>query len=244
MTDHQERVHIAVDGGTMNGFVCRPDVSERRPAIIVIHEIFGPEPHHEEVACRFAGEGYIGLSPNLFWNMGPLPDFSDRESFMRFRSSMDDRAILQSLDATLDWLRQQPYVDADHIGIVGFCMGGYYSLLEAIHNSSLSACVDFYGAPLVNPEPTEQRPDSIMDAVKNLKVPFLGFFGAEDQSIPPDQVKQLEQVLESLDVPSDVVVYPNAGHAFFNDTRPSYREGPAQDSWATMIQFFSRYLGS
>lgn len=244
MANQQERVRIDVAGGTMNGFVCRPDAAKPRPAIIEIHEIYGPTPHHEDVTCRLAGEGYVGLAPDLFWHMGPVPDMQDRDAFMRFRSSMNDSTMLQSLDAAIDWLRTQPYVDGDHIGIVGFCMGGYYSLLEAIHNPSLSACVDLYGAPLVNPKPSENQPESIMDIVKNLKVPFLGLFGAEDQSIPLDQVRQLEGILDTLDVPSQVVVYPNAGHAFFNDTGPRYRQDAAEDAWATMIQFFSRYLGS
>jgi carboxymethylenebutenolidase len=242
MATQREHVSISVGGGAMNAFLCRPEGEGQLPAVIEIHEIFGLTAHHEDVTCRLAEEGYVSLAPDLFWTIGAPPAMSDRESFMRFRQSMDDRQFLQSLDAALDWLRSQPYVDGDHVAIVGFCMGGYYALLEAIKNPSFTACVDFYGAPLENTEKSETRPWSLMEELPDLKVPYMGLFGDEDQSIPVEQVRRLEALLATLDVPSEVVLYPGAGHAFFNDTSEErYRRNAALDAWAKMIQFFDRY---
>lgn len=238
------RLEIPVDGGSMPAFLCRPSSDGKLPAIIVIHEIFGPTEHIDDVTCRFAGQGYVALEPDLFWRMDSLPDFSDRASFMRFRMALDDRQLLASADAAVRWLREQPFVDGEHIGIVGFCMGGYYAFLEAAHNPSLAACVDFYGAPLTFPEPSEQHPLAPMMAAHRLRVPVLGLFGEEDPSIPVEQVRELEGILQETGVPFEVFIYPGAGHAFFNDTRETYRPGPATDAWTRTLAFFERNLKS
>jgi carboxymethylenebutenolidase len=236
-----EHVTIPVLGGEMPAFLCRPQTDDRLPAVIVIHEIFGPDRHFEDLACRFAGQGYAALSPDLFWQL-EVPSFSDRASFMRFRQSIDDRRVLADLDACLAYLRRQPFVDGDHLGIVGFCWGGSYSLLEAAHNPTLAACVDFYGGQLVYAEKSERKPVSQLEAAEEMHVPFLGLFGEDDQSIPVDQVHQLERVLQRSGVPFEIHIYPGAGHAFFNDTRPTYREHAARDAWSRVLDFFARYL--
>lgn len=226
--------HIAIDleGGSMPAFLCRPSEGERFPGIIVIHEIFGLTPHIEDVARRLAGQGYLTLAPELFWKIGPPPDFSDRESFMRFRQSIDDQQMLSYMDAAVARLREETDADVAHVGIVGFCFGGYCSFLEAARNPSLAACVDFYGAPV-------QR---LLGPAAEMRVPVLALFGAEDQSIPPDMVEELRHVLERTGTPFDIVVYPGAGHAFFNDTRPTYREDAARDAWPKMLAFFGEHL--
>jgi carboxymethylenebutenolidase len=232
METESERVTVDVDGASMPAFLCYPNDEERHPAVIVVHELFGLEAHHEDVACRFAAEGYVGLAPDLFWNVGPLPDFTDREVIMRFRRSLDDRQLLTSLDAAVAYLREQPGVDVAHVGIVGFCMGGYYALAEALNNSSLAACVDFYGGGM----------DRLFDRMAELRVPFLGLFGDEDQSIPPERVRELRGLLQQAGVPFEIHTYHGAGHAFFNDMRSSYRQHAAEDAWARTLQFYQKYL--
>jgi len=227
-----QRPTIPIDGDSMAAFLCSPSTETPLPAIVVIHEILGLVPHTEDVASRFAREGYVALAPDLFWHVESLPDFSDRESFMRFRQSLDDRRMLASLDAALAYLREQPFVDVSHIGIVGFCMGGYYSLLEASNNPTLAACVDFYGAPI----------SKLLPAVRQLRVPLLGLFGEDDQAIPLDQVRELESVLQEVGVPFEIHTYPGAGHAFFNDTSPTYRQHAAEDAWRRTLDFFAEHV--
>jgi carboxymethylenebutenolidase len=242
MADIAENITLSVDGGSMRGYLARPDTEEPRPAIVVVQEIMGVTPHIEDVARRFAAEGYVALAPDLFWEIGSPPDFTDRSSFMRFRLSLDDRKMLACLDATVAHLQGQPYVDRSHIGIIGFCMGGYYALLEATRNPGIAAVADFYGAPLIIPDTSETRPRSPMYAVRDLHVPFLGIFGAEDQSIPVEQVQQLESVLREVGVPLEIEIYQGAGHAFHNDTGAMYREDAAKDAWQRTLRFFGTHL--
>jgi carboxymethylenebutenolidase len=236
-----ERVSITVNDGTMDAVLRRPDANGPCPAVIVVHEIYGVTPYVEEVARNLADQGYVALAPELFWNIGPVPDFSDRASFMRFRQQLDDRKILASLDATVTYLQNQPFVRGDRIGIVGFCMGGYYAFLEAARNDAIRAVVDFYGAPLKG-ETSETRPVTPMQTAPNLHIPFLGLFGAEDPSTPADQIEELETILRSTGRPVDVVVYPGAKHAFHNHTGARYREEAARDAWQRTMTFFGEHL--
>lgn len=233
---------IAVDGGSMRALVCRPADEGTLPAVIVIHEIYGLSDHIEDVAGRLARQGFVTLAPDLFWQLGAPPDFSDRTSFMRFRASMDDRQFLSSLDAAVGYLQHQPFVDSDRIGITGFCMGGYYALLETAHNPAIKACADFYGGPLVLPQTSETRPRSPLDAAHDITVPFLGLFGGEDQGIPVEQVRQLESILRENGVPAEAHVYPGAEHAFHNDQAPRYNEDAAKDAWRRTVAFFHECL--
>ncbi|HZB95505.1 MAG TPA: dienelactone hydrolase family protein [Herpetosiphonaceae bacterium] len=224
----------------MEAFVCRPSSGEPTPAVIIIHEIYGPHEHFDDVACRLASHGYVGFAPDLFWKLG-TPEFSDRASFMRFREKLDDPHLLASLDVCVAWLKEQSYVRADRIGMVGFCFGGTYALLETAHNRDIAACVDFYGG-MPSIERSEKHPRSPLDAARDIRQPFLGLFGEEDQSIPVQQVRELEGILKENGVPCEFHIYPEAGHAFFNDQRPSYVKPAAEDAWARMLEFYGRYL--
>ncbi|HEX8917357.1 MAG TPA: dienelactone hydrolase family protein [Chloroflexota bacterium] len=228
----QGDIGIEVDGKIMDGFLARPATGEEmHPAVIMIHDIKGVSDHARDVTNRFAQQGYVTLAPNLFWNVR-VPDFTDRSSMMRFRQTLDDEQMIRDIDAALAHLRDRPEVNVVHVGIVGFCMGGYFASLAALRNPSLAACVDFYGAPLTR----------LLESVGELRVPFLGLFGDQDQSIPLEQVEQLDAALDETRLPHEIRIYPGAGHAFFNDTSPSYNQTAAQDAWPRVLTFFAEHL--
>jgi len=229
----QQDVGIDINHRVMDGFLARPATGEEmHPAVIVIHDIGGVSAHTRDVANRFAEQGYVTLAPNLFWNIEKMPNFTDRESFIRFRQSLNDDDLVHFIDTALAYLRDRPEVDVVHVGIVGFCMGGYYASLEAINNPSLAACVDFYGAPVTR----------LLESVGEMRVPFLGLFGDQDQSIPVEHVQQLDKAMDETKLPHEIHIYPGAEHAFFNDTRPSYNQSAAQDAWPRVLKFFSERL--
>jgi carboxymethylenebutenolidase len=228
-----ERISIPVNSGSMPAFLCYPEGNEKVPGLIISHDIAGLSAHAEDVACRFAAQGYGVLVPDLFWSTGPPPDTSDREEMMAFRRSLKDEEILRSLDAALNYMREQEGIDRARIGIIGFCMGGYYAFLEAAHNPTLAAVVDFYGAPM----------SGLLEPARELRVPLMGLFGEEDQSIPVEQVRELQRILRETGLQSEIRIYPDAGHAFFNDASPMYREQAAEDAWPRVLQFLQRHMG-
>lgn len=240
MDPQGERISLPVEDGSMDAFICRPLSADPAPAVIIIHEIYGSHEHFDDIACRLASHGYVGMAPDLFWKIG-APDFPDRASFLRFRQEIDDPHLLASLDACLDYLQQQPFVRGDRIGTVGFCFGGAYALLESAHNPAIAACADFYGG-MPDVEHSAKHPRTALEAARDIRQPFLGLFGEEDASIPVEKVHQLEGILRANGVPAEFHIYPEAGHAFFNDQRPTYVKPAAEDAWARLLDFFGRYL--
>jgi carboxymethylenebutenolidase len=135
------------------------------------------------------------------------------------------------LRAAFAYLQQQESVHKDRIGAIGWCMGGGYSLQLAIHEPQLAACVMFYGRPVLD-VPTLQQ----------IHAPIIGFFGAEDKGIPPDAVKKFEDATKSAGKQIETHIYPGAGHAFFNETRPSYKAEAAKDAWSRALAFLADHL--
>ena len=138
----------------------------------------------------------------------------------------------REIDAAIGWLKSVRGMAK--VGCVGFCMGGGLALAAAIRpTSKVDAVHVCYGGDMPSAE-----------AIATIKVPVLGSYGAEDEGIPKAQVDMLRDTLARSGVPHEVTLYPGAGHAFFNDTRPSYREGPAMDTWMKSVAWFNRYLAS
>lgn len=227
-------VAVPVPGGAMPLYLARPAGDARLPAIVVIHEIGGLVPHTEDVARRFAAEGFVAAAPNLFFRT-EIPAFTDRASFMAFRQSIDDGEMVRLAGAVVDTLSARPDVLPDRIGIVGYCFGGYTALLATAALEGIAALADYYGGG---------NQESILAAARRVKVPVLGMFGAEDQGIPVDLVHRLEATLREGGVETEFHIYPGAGHAFFNDTSPErYNEAAATAAWPATVAFFRRTLG-
>lgn len=225
----------------IEAFVCRPTKAERFPAVIVIHEVFGLVDHVRDVVCRFAREGYVGIAPDLYSREGGPGDLSTREGMMRAIQNLPDRRVLLDLDSTVSYLKSVDFVKPEKIGVVGFCMGGLYSLLFAGHSRALSAAVVFYGR-IVYPETNEKKPVSPIDTVPNISSPLLGIYGEADTGIPVKDVELLRQALQRNNKIFEIEIYTGTPHAFFNDTRPSYKPDAARDAWEKTLAFYRRYL--
>ncbi|MGH2544039.1 MAG: dienelactone hydrolase family protein, partial [Ardenticatenaceae bacterium] len=116
-------------------------------------------------------------------------------------------------------------------GIVGFCMGGGLALQTARAEENLGAAVAFYGRPL----PANQA--------REVQAPLLGLYGAEDGGIPVSQVRAMESALDEAGIENEMVIYEGAGHAFFNDTRDSFKLEAAEDAWQRTVAWFEQHLG-
>jgi carboxymethylenebutenolidase len=209
------------------GFLARPKEDGTYPAVIVIHEIWGLVDHIKHVAARLAREGYVALAVDLFEGK----TVSKLEEGRKFREQFTENKILGDLNGALDYLRNLPYVKPKSIGSIGFCMGGGLSLLLACRNEHLTAAVVFYGR---NPSPIDQ--------VKNIQCPVLGNYAGADMAITESDINLLKQTLTKYKKTFDIKTYPEAPHAFFNDTRESYRPEAAKDAWKRTLQFYNKYL--
>ena len=150
-----EVADVRVGDGDMALFTYRPEADGKRPAVIVIQEIFGVNDHMKDVAGRFASEGYFAAAPDLFHRSGreiTVP-FSEMQRGSELRGKLTNDDLVADLDATVAYLKSNPNVDGDNIGIVGFCFGGMVAYLAAARVRGLSAAAVFYGGGIL-PRPT------------------------------------------------------------------------------------------
>jgi carboxymethylenebutenolidase len=209
------------------GFLARPQNVGKNPALIVIHEFWGLVDQIKDVARRFANEGYATLAVDLFDGRSA----SKPEDAMKIRQEFSEEKILGDLKGAIAYLKTLDFVNPKRIGSIGFCMGGWLSLSLACHTKELAGAVVFYG-----------RIPAQIDLVKDLSCPILGNYGGADPGITDADINRLKDALTNYGKKFDIKVYPGAPHAFFNDTRESYRPDAAKDAWDRTLTFFRETL--
>lgn len=199
MTVESEVSLTSVNGGRLPGFLARPETDTPGPAIVMIYEIFGMTPEMRRIARELAREGYTVLIPDLFarGRVKPLCIASTLATMATGRG-----AALGDCESARRWLADQPTVDADRIGVMGFCMGGGFALLLS-QTGLYRVAVPFYGRAGVAVEPV---------------CPVVASFGGRDLQFADGYPQRLEADLAERGIPHDVVVYPEAGHSFMTRT--------------------------
>lgn len=232
-------VKIPVEGGEIPAYRAQPEKGENFPIVLVIQEIFGVHEHIQDVVRRFAKLGYLAIAPELFIRQADVSKLSNIDEIRAIVSKIPDAQVLSDLDNIVTWAVKSAKGNADKLAITGFCWGGRITWLYAAHNPNVKAGVAWYGRLVGNV--TELQPKHPVDIASELKVPVLGLYGGQDTGIPVDTVEQIREKLKSSSSKSEIIVYPDAPHAFFADYRPSYREKEAQDGWQRLQVWFKQY---
>jgi len=215
-----------------------------RPAVVVIHDVWGLYDQYHQAAQRLARAGFVALALDLYARGEQPGSPADMPGVMKFLHRLPDRRVLADIQAALDFLRARPEVAGRKLGLTGFCMGGKYADLAAARCRGLSAVVSWYGM-LHADALDDANPEHALDALADLGCPLLAFFGAEDVLIPQSDVEALRERAQARGLPVEIVIYTGAGHAFANDSRPeSYRPEAAADAWGRTLAFFARELES
>ena len=233
-------VKIPVKDGQIPAYRAMPATGKNFPVVLVIHEIFGVHEHIQDICRRFAKLGYLAIAPELFARQGDVSQLSDIQQIIsKVVSKVPDAQVMSDLDATVAWAASSAKGNIDKLGITGFCWGGRIVWLYAAYNRKLKAGVAWYGR-LVG-ESTPLTPKYPVDIASELRVPILGLYGGKDNSIPVNTVEQMRKALEAGNSGSQIIVYPEAGHAFFADYRPSYRKVAAEDGWKRLQAWFKQH---
>jgi len=213
---------------TVQGILYSPEGKAPFPAIVVIHEWWGLNDWVKEQAAKLSDQGYVTLAVDLYrGKVATTPD----EAHELMRGLPDDRAK-RDLHAAVEFLQSQSNVKKDRIGSIGWCMGGGYSLEVALQEPTLKADVINYGHLATDPE-----------SVQKINASVLGIFGGQDRGIPVEDVKKFEQMLKQQGKKVDIVIYPDAGHAFENpNNKTGYRADDAADAWKRTINFLAGTL--
>jgi carboxymethylenebutenolidase len=231
------------EGRPIDHHVAVPEGDGRKPALILIFEIFGLNSHIKDVTERFGKEGYVTAAPDLYYRLDKrtAPN-NDRDGAFALRGTLYDDKIVEDLNRTLAYLKSRNDVDPNKIGIVGYCFGGRVSWLGACKVPGLAACSVYYGGQIVGGERGEKSPVEPVTLANNIKIPMQCVWGEEDQAIPKDARDKIEGGLKANKVDYEWHLYKGAGHAFFCDDRPSYHEASAKDIWPKTLAFFAKHL--
>jgi carboxymethylenebutenolidase len=212
----------------LRGYLVHADGTEVAPGVVVIHEIFGLNENIRSIADRFGEAGYSALAVDLF--SGGIQPLCLLRIFYGLLLRPFANGTLAELQDALQFLKNDPGVDPDRVGVIGFCMGGSYALqLACVKNGPRVASV-FYGQ---NPRP--------LDAVARA-CPIVGSYPEPD--FTAGQARSLEKALIRHSVPHDIKIYSGARHSFFNDASARYDAEASADAWGRTLAFFNEYLRS
>ena len=229
-------ITLSVDGQTVPVYRAQPEGKTNLPVVLVISEIFGVHEHIADVARRFAKLGYLALAPDLFVRQGDPQKSASMADLQRdIISKTPDAQVMTDLDALVAWAKANGG-NPDKIAITGFCWGGRVTWMYAAHNPSIKAGVAWYGRLIGTSNAVTPRHP--IDIAATLNVPVLGLYGEKDTGITQDSIKAMQAMLAKGPNKSTFVIYPNSGHAFHADYRPSYVEADAKDGWGRMLAWF------
>ncbi|MCP5307784.1 dienelactone hydrolase family protein [Cognatazoarcus halotolerans] len=231
---------ITVDGGALPVYHAAPAGKSGLPVVLVVQEIFGVHEHIRDVCRRLARLGYLAVAPELYFRQGDPQKLDSVGAILDgIVSKVPDAQVMSDLDACVAWAGQHGG-DTARLAITGFCWGGRITWLYAAHNPALKAGVAWYGR--IDGAPSPLTPKQPIDVVDDIKAPVLGLYGAKDQGIPASDVEMLRDALHKAGKTADFVIYPEAGHAFHADYRPSYRKAEAEDGWKRLVAWFGKYV--
>jgi carboxymethylenebutenolidase len=219
-----------------------------RAGLVLVHDVWGLYDHYRGLCDRLAEAGYAALCVELFKHKQKL----EMQGVGPFMRGLSDRAVLEQLQQGVDALHALPTLAGKKVGMLGFCMGGMYTHLAGYGGCKVDAVAPFYGMlsydqgsmHAAEGRDMTKKPHAPIEVADKLSCPMLAFFGGQDGLIPNTDVAALKTKLAGVKQPWDVVVYPDAGHAFMNDTRASlYNPEAARDAWARMLKFFEENIG-
>lgn len=232
------------EGAPFAGVFLSPEqpAAAPRPGLLIIHDLLGLGEDTRRIARRFTRHGYAAMLPDLFDPAGARGGRGVCVARTMLAMQRGKGSAFARLDAARQLLAAEPDVDATRIGIVGFCMGGGFAIFYAARTREIAVCAPFYGI-------TPRRAATLRDVC-----PVVGGWGERDPAFAV-QGRRLAGHLQDLGVPHDIVIYPEAGHAYmnrfgglsralgpFSPLRAAYHEASAEDSWRRMLAFFAEHL--
>jgi carboxymethylenebutenolidase len=245
-TDDKGLVAGEVQMQTMTGPVpayrALPDRNGKFPLVLVVQEIFGVHEHIKDVCRRLAKLGYFAIAAELYHRQGDVSKMTDnQEIFAKVVNHVADSQVMSDLDASVVYAGSTGKADTSRLGITGFCWGGRITWTYCVHNPKVKAGVAWYGR-LVAPGKAPLQPAYPVDLAPHLKVPVRGLYGGQDASIPVAHVEEMRAALKAAgNSNSEIIVYPEAPHAFYADYRPNFRKEAAEDGWKKMQEWFKKY---
>jgi carboxymethylenebutenolidase len=229
---------VASDGSMMRMYVSVPQGSGPFPALVVAQHQGGVDEFIQSMTKRLADGGYVAAAPDLYHRDGPECADDARTRSMRLR----DRNVIADTNAAVSFLQKHSAVAPEQLGVIGFCMGGRIAYLTAATTPEFKAAVAYYGGNIFRawgrdtPSPFERTAE--------IHCPLVGHFGADDKNPSPEDMQKLDAELSKFNKPHEFYSYENAGHAFMDHSKESYRRHADEASWPRTLAFLKRHLAT
>lgn len=229
---HREWVGIKHDGRTVETFVVYPESKDKRPVVVIIHEIFGMTDWVQDLSDQLAEAGYIVVAPDLLSGKGPnggrTDSFADGKAMEAIRGLNPDD-ITADLNAVADYGKKLPASNGT-LYVAGFCWGGGQSFRFATNRSDLAGAFVFYGGP---PEKADMA---------RIKAPVYGFFAENDARIGA-MIPDAQAAMKAAGKTFEPVTYKDAGHGFMRageapDATPGNKQA-REDAWKRWKELLS-----
>lgn len=231
----------------IQGYLARPRKAGRFRAVVVLHGNLHLPEDHRYTAAQLAQGDFVSLAVMRFSRTPELTmselNRSDRED-RRYLSNTFNEIELQDAQAAINYLKSLSYVKSKGVGMVGFCGGGYQSVLLSTRSKDISVVVAFYAPPVLLEQyqaPNDRKRD-LMDLVRQISVPIQGHYGTADAAIRVEDVRRFEEALRKQNTPVEFFYYEGAGHAFCDYTRRNYNAEAATLAKRRMMEFLKREL--
>lgn len=229
MSIKTKMVEFPSNGSPGMGYLAQPEVEGVYPGVIVIQEWWGLVDHIKDVTDRFARAGYVALAPDLYRG----EKSTEPDDARRLAMALDRPRAFKDIQGAINHLVELPEVMPKHVGVIGFCLGGALAMMTAYMGIHVGAVASFYGSGVTIDD----------DNAPQFTAPVLGIFGETDQALPVEKVRANEAKLHEHGKTAEFHIYPNAPHAFFNDSRPHiYVKDAAEDAWQKTLAWFEQYL--
>ena len=213
--------------GKIRAYLARPAAGAKKlPAVLVVHENRGLNPHIEDIARRIALAGYLALAPDALTPLGGYP--GDEDKARELFGKLDRAKVNENFVAAFHLLEKRPD-STGKVGVVGFCFGGGVAGMLAARAPTLDAAVAFYGS-----QPTAEE-------TAKIKAPILVHYAENDERVNAGAAA-FEAALAANKVPHQVFKYPGTQHGFNNDTTPRYDKAAAALAWKRTMEFFAKKL--
>ena len=212
----------------IKAFMAHPKTGGKFPVVVVIHENRGLQPHIQDVAKRFAKEGFLALAPDALTPAGGTPEGDQTKAAERIRELNNDDTV-NNMVAAVKYLKTHP-LSTGKVGCTGFCWGGAMTNQVAVHSPDLDAAVPYYG-----------RQPATEDVAK-IKAPIMAHYAGNDPGINAG-IAAFEEELKKQNKEYQIFIYEGTGHAFNNDTNPErYNAEAAKLAWGRTVSFFKEKL--
>jgi carboxymethylenebutenolidase len=221
-----QEIEYPGETGPIRAYVARPKGETQRPAVIVIHENRGLQPHIKDVTRRVAAEGFLALAPDALSPLGGTPE--DEDQARSLIGELDPAATVKDMVAAVQYLKTEP-LSTGAVGCTGFCWGGGMTNQVAVNAPNLLAAVPYYG----------RQPDA--QDVPKIKASMLLHYAGLDERINAG-IPAFEKALEEASVEYEIHIYEGAQHAFNNDTSARYHPEAARLAWQRTIAFLKEKL--